>query len=187
MKRFWFYGHRKPLARKFRRTWSPCFSTMTRVVPVFEALAKLPEPCKPESLGIDILHSVLAVQPEEHALDEEPCEPEEYLTATTCKPSPLDSRSSTCMPPTLEEMVDCDDGDVGTDSRHSFFSRSWAEDTDHNRPPNRLLHDHHNIRMKGFLKAVSASSIDLEQKVRLFRGGSADVPAHRMGWLWRRG
>ena len=165
----------------------PLFSTMTRVVPVFEALAKLPEPCKPESLGIDILHGVLAVQPEEPALDEEPCEPEEYLTAATGKHSALDSRSSTCMPPTLEEMVDCGDGDAGTDSRHSFFSRSWADDTDHNRPPNRLLHDLHNIRMNGFLKAVSASSTDLEHKVRLFRGGSADVPAPRMGWLWRRG
>ena len=30
---------------------------MSGVAP-FEALAKLPEPCKPESLGMDMLHSV---------------------------------------------------------------------------------------------------------------------------------
>ena len=161
--------------------------TMTRASPVFEALAKLQEPCKPESLGMDILHSVSAVQPEEHALDEEPCNPEADLIAPEGKQSPLDSRSSTCMPPILEEMIlDCGDGDAGTDSRHSFFSRSWADDAEHNRPPNRLLHDHHNIQMKGFLKSVSASSRDLENQVRLFRGGSADVPAPRMSWLWRR-
>ena len=158
---------------------------MTRAFPAFEALAKLQEPCKPESLGMDILHSVLAVQPEEHALDEEPCNPEADFIAPEGKQSPLDSRTSTCMPPILEEMMVCDDGDAGTDSRHSFFSRSWADDADRNRPPNRLLHDHHNIRMKGFLKAVSTSSRDLENKVRLFRGGSADVQAPRMSWLWR--
>ena len=159
---------------------------MTRASPGFEALAKLPEPSKPESLGMDILHSFLAVQPEEHALDEEPCNPEANLIATEGKQSPLDSRSSTCMPPMFEEIVDCDDGDAGTDSRHSFFSRSWADDADHSRPPNRLQHDQHNSRMEGFLKSVSASSRDLEKKVRLFRLGSADVPAARMSWLWRR-
>ncbi|CAE7248653.1 unnamed protein product [Symbiodinium sp. CCMP2456] len=105
---------------------------MMGAFPVFEALAKLPEPCKPESLGMDILHSVWAVQPEEHALDEEPCNPEADLIATEGKQSR--------MPPMLEETMDCvttemlgpihgneglcDDGDAGTDSRHSFFSRS---------------------------------------------------------------
>ncbi|OLQ07455.1 hypothetical protein AK812_SmicGene9132 [Symbiodinium microadriaticum] len=152
----------------------------------FEALAKLPEPCKPESLGMDILHSILAVQPEEHALDEDPCNPEANLIATEGKQSPLDSRSSTCMPPMFEKIVDCDDGNAGTDSRHSFFSRSWADDADHSRPPNRLQQDQHNSRMEGFLKSVSASSRDLEKKVRLFRLGPADVPAARMSWLWRR-
>ncbi|CAE7473802.1 unnamed protein product [Symbiodinium sp. CCMP2592] len=155
----------------------------------FEALAKLPEPRKPERLGMDALQSVLAVQPEEHALDEEPGNPEpDFITAG--KRLQVESCASTCLPLPLEGTVDCDDGDVGTDSRHSFFSQSWADGADHNRPPNRLAHDHHNSRMKGFLKALSASSADLEHKVRLFRGGSADAraqtPASKMTWLWRR-
>eukprot|EP00439_Symbiodinium_sp_Y106_P037529 s4439_g4.t1 len=155
----------------------PLELTFARVIPVFEALATLPEPRKPEKLGMDMLQSVLSVQPEEHALDEELCLPEPDLIAEDEKQSPLDSRSSTCMPLTLGEMVDFDAEDVGADSRHSFFLRSLADGTDYSRPPNRTLHDHHNSRMKGFLKAVSASSADLEQKVRVFRGGSADVRA----------
>ena len=96
----------------------------------------------------------LSVQPEEHALDEELCLPEPDLIAEDEKQSPLDSRSSTCMPLTLGEMVDFDAEDVGADSRHSFFLRSLADGTDYSRPPNRTLHDHHNSRMKGFLKAA---------------------------------
>ncbi|CAE7938339.1 unnamed protein product [Symbiodinium sp. KB8] len=161
----------------------PSFGTMSGVAP-FEALAKLPEPCKPESLGMDMLHSVLAVQPEEHALDEGLCNPEPDLIPEAGKQSPPDSRSSTCVPLTFGETADSDTADAGTDSRHSFFSKSSADGTDHSRPPNRLLHDHHNSRMEGFLKAVSASSTDLEEKVRVFRGGSADVRVQKQ-WLWR--
>ena len=94
------------------------------------------------------------MQPEEHALDEGLCNPEPDLIAEAGKQSPPDFRSSTCMPLTFGETVDFDTADVGTNSRHSFFSKSLADGTDHSRPPNRILHDHHNSRMEGFLKAA---------------------------------
>ena len=94
------------------------------------------------------------MQPEEHALDEGLCNPEPDLIPEAGKQSPPDSRSSTCVPLTFGETADSDTADAGTDSRHSFFSKSSADGTDHSRPPNRLLHDHHNSRMEGFLKAA---------------------------------
>ena len=125
------------------------------------ALAKLPEPCKPESFGMDLLHTVSATQPDElFESDEAPCFPD-----TVCRGNltPDDKHAdlgvaSCSTTDTRRELYDHGDLSDGEDDfisrKNSFYSHGTAEDWDHTLPPNRLLHDHHNAKLRAFLHAT---------------------------------
>lgn len=143
----------------------------------FEALANVPRPSKPELFGMDILHNVSCMQPND-LFCEEPCDQELDLgaddllfTTCDCKPSHLSKRSTMC---TSSPALDLEE--IGTQTFDSFLSHGTvAAETNHEHvlPPNRLLHEQHNVRMNAFLTAVMRSSTALETKVELFRNCSA--------------
>ena len=119
-------------------------------------------------VGMDLLHSVSAVQPDaivlpEDAFDGEPDLPVRLEVAPVCKNSQLASRSTTCTQAALDDMVVDDLEDVMTQTFNSFLSFGQTPPVcdDHLFPPNRLLHEHHNVRMKTFMKANLHSRIGL--------------------------
>ncbi|CAE7250905.1 unnamed protein product [Symbiodinium sp. KB8] len=143
----------------------------------FAALANLPEPSKPECIGMDKLHSVASYQPEE-LLDEELCSPEwECGDAVKEEKKPTFTlrtytRSTTCSCAELDEISDVNSAELveaGRKSFNSYLSCSPEGDDSPGLQPNRLTHDYHNHRMRIFLTAVSQSPKSLERKVDLFR------------------
>ena len=128
----------------------------------FEALANVPRPSKPELFGMDILHNVSCMQPND-LFCEEPCDQELDLgaddllfTTCDCKPSHLSKRSTMC---TSSPALDLEE--IGTQTFDSFLSHGTvAAETDHEHvlPPNRLLHEQHNVRMNAFLTAAGPLS-----------------------------
>ena len=124
----------------------------------FPALANLPEPRKPEAFGMDRLHSVLTAQPQDIELVEEVDNLDPLRLAeihSGCdKQKSLASRSTTCTQGMLDQMTDVDVEDDGTQSFNSSFSVGEGASVDHDLPPNRLMHDQNDARMKSFMKAA---------------------------------
>ena len=133
----------------------------------FEALANVPGPSKPELSGMDMLHNVSAMQPDD-LFCEGPCDEEldfgaddELFPALDCKPAHLSKCSTMC-----PSSPACDLEDIGTRTFDSFLSHGTVSaETDHEHvfPPNRLLHEQHKVRMRSFLTAaglLSASGVE---------------------------
>ncbi|CAE7745396.1 unnamed protein product, partial [Symbiodinium necroappetens] len=124
----------------------------------FAALANLPEPSKPECIGMDKLHSVASNQPEE-LLDEELCSPEwEAGDAVKEEKKPTFTlrtyTRSTTGSAELDEISDVNSAELveaGRKSFNSYLSCSPEGDDSPGLQPNRLTHDYHNHRMRIFL------------------------------------
>ena len=141
---------------------APCTSMRGCGPRLFEALANLPEPRKPEASDMDLLQSVSATQPQDIVLldDLAEFEPDSDEPASCGKQMNLDSRSTTCTQTVWDQMTDQDIEEIGTQSFNSYLSFSKAAvSSDHLLPPNRLSHEQNNVNMEGFLKAAGHAKV----------------------------